>query len=260
MLFIHNAERSMRSPIPALGTEANRLLAALPVDVRETVLAQSEIVALKNKDVLYTPHTPIDYVYFPRAGCISVLSAMADGGFVEVGTIGWEGMYAVSLVHGVTMATTPAIVQVPGSAVRMSAEAFVALMQTQASFRALHLRYAETWMNAIGRGGSCNAVHPVEERCARWLLMTHDRVDGDALPLTQEFLGIMLGVRRASVTLAALALQEAGLINYRHGKIVVLDREGLEGASCECYQVIRQGYDQFFHGPPSSERSQRIDM
>jgi CRP-like cAMP-binding protein len=233
----------MRSPIPPPGTEANRLLASLPPDVHQRIVERCEAVPLAHKTTVSLPDAPIDYAYFPRAGCISVVSVMADGSNVEVGTIGWEGVCGISLLHGVASVPTMAMVQIPGSALRMPANEFTNALRDEESFRTVLSRYAQVWANVIGRGGSCNAVHSVEERCARWLLMTHDRLEGDLIPLTQEFLGIMLGVRRASVTLAAASLQQAGLINYKHGKIVVLDREGLEGAACECYEAIRRNYD-----------------
>jgi len=230
----------MRSPVPAPGAEANQLLAALPIDIQQRVAARGEVVPLPHKSVLIVPDTPIEYAYFPRSGCISLVTVMADGSTVEIGTIGWEGMCGVSLIHGFSSVPAKAIIQVPGDALRIATEELATMVQEEESLRSVLLRYAQLWANTIGRNGSCNAVHSVEERCARWLLMTHDRVPDNVLPLTQEFLAVMLGVRRASVTIAASSLQQAGLINYKHGKIVVLDRDGLEGAACECYEAIRR--------------------
>jgi CRP-like cAMP-binding protein len=222
--------------------ESNWLLAALPPTAYARVMALSESVPLGMKDTIYSPDAPIAYAYFPRHGCLSMITVMGDGAKVEVGTIGHEGMAGVSLVLGVASIPTACVVQIAGDAARIPTHALEAELRDHGELRSILFLFAQTWVDTISRGGSCNGVHSVEERCARWLLMTHDRVDGDALPLTQEFLAIMLGVRRASVTLAAASLAQAGLINYKHGRIVVLDREGLESASCECYTAIQSAY------------------
>ena len=231
----------MSSPEVHAG-EANWLLAALPTAAYARVIAQCEIVPLVVKDTLFAPNTIIEHAYFPRQGCASMISVMGDGAKVEVGTIGWEGMVGISLALGVSSVPTGCIVQIAGDGVRISREALEIELRDHAELRSILFLFAQAWVDTISRGSSCNGVHSVEERCARWLLMTHDRVEGDVLPLTQEFLAIMLGVRRASVTLAAASLQQAGLINYKHGRITVLDREALESASCECYAAIRSAY------------------
>jgi hypothetical protein len=167
---------------------------------------------------------------------------MADALAVEVGTIGWEGMAGLPLLNGITSAATKCIIQVDGTIKRIATEAFLTeLNESDELSKLLHV-YAQVWTNQMGRSGSCNAVHAVELRCARWLLQTHDRVESDVLPLTHEFLAIMLGVRRPSVSLAAASLRKAGLIDYTRGKITILDRAGLEAASCECYAAIHESY------------------
>jgi CRP-like cAMP-binding protein len=222
--------------------EANWLLAALSGDAYRRIAARCETMAAVAHDVLYDADRPMDYVYFPQSGCLSFITVMADALAVEVGTIGWEGMAGLPLLNGVTSAAAKCIVQVDGTVKRIATEAFLAeINDSEELSRLLHV-YAQVWTNQMGRAGSCNAVHAVVLRCARWLLQTHDRVESDVLPLTHEFLAIMLGVRRPSVSLAAASLQKAGLIEYTRGKITVLDRGGLEAASCECYAAIQESY------------------
>src|ERR1700728_2675078 len=208
--------------------EGNWLLAALSADAYRRIAARCDTMPAALHDVLYEANAPIDYVYFPQSGCLSFITVMSDALAVEVGTIGWEGMAGLPLLNGITSAGTKCIVQVDGTIKRIATEAFLTeLDESDELSRLLHV-YAQVWTNQMGRSGSCNAVHAVELRCARWLLQTHDRVDSDVLPLTHEVLAIMLGVRRPSVSLAAASLRKAGLIEYTRGKITVLDRGGLE--------------------------------
>jgi CRP-like cAMP-binding protein len=155
----------------------------------------------------------------------------------------------VQLLLGATKMPSRAIVQIPGSALRVSAEAFKGALRRNPAFHASLLRYTMALINQIAQNAACNRAHPIEERCARWLLMTHDRVNGsDHFPLTQDFLAQMLGVRRAGVSVAQAILQKAGLIRYTRGTIYILDRPGLEAASCVCYRIIRAEFDQLFPG------------
>jgi CRP-like cAMP-binding protein len=233
----------MSSMAPTPRAESNWLLAALSDDVYASVSAACETVPVLYKEILIEPHVPMEYVYFALSGCLSVVTVMKNGSSVEVGTIGWEGLCGISLLNGIAEVPTQCIVQLEGSVKRVPRDTFARLLDEHDELRALLRRYSQVWTDQVGRAGSCNGVHSVEQRCARWLLITHDRVESNQLPLTQEFLGVMLGVRRASVTVAACALQRAGLINYKRGKIIVLDRAGLEGASCECYAAMRDSYD-----------------
>jgi CRP-like cAMP-binding protein len=229
--------------------EGNWLLAALSADAYRRIAARCDTMPVALHDVLYEADAPIDYVYFPQSGCLSFITVMADALAVEVGTIGWEGMAGLPLLNGITSAATKCIVQVDGTIKRIATEAFLTeLDESDELSRLLHV-YAQVWTNQMGRSGSCNAVHAVELRCARWLLQTHDRVESDVLPLTHEFLAIMLGVRRPSVSLAAASLRKAGLIDYTRGKITILDRTGLEAASCECYAAIHESYTQHLPSP-----------
>lgn len=241
----------MPAPDTAPRVEGNWLLAGLSDDTYRRVAARCETVPARLHDVLYVADAPIDYVYFPQSGCLSFITVMANKLAVEVGTIGWEGMAGLPLLNGVTAASTKCIVQVDGTIKRIARDAFLTeLNESEELSNLLHV-YAQVWTNQMGRSGSCNAVHSIELRCARWLLQTHDRVASDVLQLTHEFLAIMLGVRRPSVTLAAASLRKAGLINYTRGKITVLDRAGLEAASCECYAAIHASYARQLPTPPA---------
>jgi CRP-like cAMP-binding protein len=224
--------------------EGNRLLSLLPRDAYTEITARCETVPLAFKAVLFEPNTPIESVWFPLSGCLSMVAIMDRGQKVEVGTIGFEGMASISLILGVDTVPCQCIVQVAGMALCMSRADFEEQLEAVPEFASVLHRYTQAWADQIGRSAACNAIHTVDERCARWLLMTQDRVSSNVIPLTQEFLAIMLGVRRGSVTLAASSLQRAGLIDYKRGKITVLDRKGLEDASCDCYKVIQSSYEQ----------------
>jgi CRP-like cAMP-binding protein len=169
---------------------------------------------------------------------------MSDGGTVEVGTVGREGMAGLPVLNGAERSPTRVYCQVPPCVCRrVPAAAFVAELKRAGPLQTLAHKYAQANLNLSAQSTACNSLHPVEERLARWLLMTHDRVGGDDLNLTQQIVSEMLGVRRATVTTAAGVLQKAGLIAYRRGRITVLDRGGLEVAACECYKVVRAEFD-----------------
>jgi CRP-like cAMP-binding protein len=205
-------------------------------------------VALNTKQVIYQPDKPIDYVYFPQMGVLSLLATMKDGAQVEVATVGHEGMVGVGVLLDALHVHLKVICQVPGASVRIKASAFRKEMQRSAALHRLMHRYTEALMIQFTQGVACNRLHTVEQRAARWLLMTRDRVESDTFPLTQEFLGQMLGVRRASVTVVAGLLQKAGLIQYARGVVRVMDRKGLEKQACECYEVIRSEVERLTNG------------
>lgn len=228
-------------PAPRRPATANRLLASLaPADLARLAL-DLESVPLTLRQVLYEPNEAIEYVYFPTEGCVSMINATPDGS-VEVGTIGLEGMVGVPILLCSDSEPTRALVQVEGEAHRISTAAFCRVIEERERLRRILLRYALALFNQIGQSVACNRLHSLEARCARWLLMTHDRVDGDKFELTQEFLSYMLGVHRPAVTLAAGLLQRAGFIHYTRGRITVTDRDGLEEASCCCYQATRDNF------------------
>jgi CRP-like cAMP-binding protein len=228
--------------------EDNRLLAALPPEERERLLPGMETVPLSVKHSLYEPDQPIEHVYFVRTGVVSLVSVMEEGALVEVATIGNEGMVGLPVFLGADTISMKAFVQIPGEAWRMGAAPFREAVRNGGRFPELLQRYTQALFLQVAQGAACNRAHSIEERCARWLLMTHDRVERDEFPLTQEFLAIMLGVRRPSVTVAAGILQKAGFIRYSRGRITVVDREGLEAATWECYGMIRREYDRLFDG------------
>lgn len=221
----------------------NRLLAHLPPAEHEQFLPDLERVRLVHKQVLTRPGEQISHVYFPTRGAISLITPMNDTTAVETATTGRDGCVGVSVLFGDTMCQQDWLVQVPGEAQRMRTDDFQRAVQTSGILRNLVGRYTLALLDQTTRGSACNRLHRVEQRLARWLLVIHDLADGDELPLTQEFLGFMLGVRRASVSLTAGALQKAQLIDYRPGVITVLDRDGLERAACEDYGRARDEYE-----------------
>lgn len=168
-----------------------------------------------------------------------MVAVMEEGESVELATIGREGMADISSVLGVDVATVQLVVQVPGDAALLPSTALPELLATNPAFRRDLTRYVVSVFAVVAQTAGCNRVHTVKQRAARWILMTHDRVDGDAFPMTQELLAMMLAVRRASVTVAMGDFQSVGLINHRHGRITVMDRAGLEATACECYRIMR---------------------
>ena len=226
----------------ALGTERNRLLRALPPADYAWLEPHLKSVALTHKQVLAAQNEPFRHVYFIETAVVSVTNDVR-GGTVEVGTIGNEGVAGLSVFLDVNAIPSQTFVQIPGEAKRMAAEIFAAGADERPGLRRVLHRYTQAFLTQVAQTAACNRAHELQERCARWLLMTHDRVGGaDTFPLTHEFLSFMLGVRRAGVTVAAGTLQKAGLIRYTRGKVTVLDRAGLEDASCECYGIVHQHF------------------
>jgi CRP-like cAMP-binding protein len=221
----------------------NRLLDALPEGLLEQLMPYLEPMTLQVRDPVANPGQPYEYVYFPESCIISVVNDMRDGSTVETGTIGNEGVSGLAALMDATSSESRMFCQVPGSALRAPAAVVADLVERERELRRLVNRYAQAFLTQVAQGAACNRLHGIEQRCARWLLLTHDRVDRDDFPLKQQFLAEMLGVRRAGVSVAASALQEAALIRYSRGTVHVLDRDGLEAASCECYRVIRQQFD-----------------
>jgi len=216
----------------------NRLLAALPRDDYNRLLPYLEKVSLPLREILYEANGPIPHVFFPLNGVVSLVIIM-DGGFtLEVGTIGNEGMVGTPVFLGSESSPTRAISQVAGNALRMDTKVFQKEIKRGGPLYGLVQRYTQAMINQISQSTVCNHRHSVEKRMCRWLLMSHDRVGADEFQLTQEFLAQMLGVRRPTVTAVAGKLQKAGLIAYHRGTLTILDRKGLEAASCECYRVV----------------------
>jgi CRP-like cAMP-binding protein len=230
--------------------ETNRLLGLLPIGDYRRLARHAERVSLVLKQHLVEPEKPIDHVYFVQRGAIvSLVMTMSDGASVEVGTVGNEGMVGMGVYLESIHVHHRAFTQVPGEALRIPANVFRQQMDRSPELRTLVHRYAGALMIQVMQGSACNRLHAVEARCARWLLMTQDRVGGPQFPLTQEFLAQMLGIRRASVTVVAGMLQQSRIIHYIRGKVTILDRERLEAVSCECYGVIRREMDRLTDGP-----------
>jgi CRP-like cAMP-binding protein len=220
----------------------NRLLAALPDAEYQHLIPHLQHVSLSSKQVLYEVGEPIEYVYFPHRSIISSLATLEDGSTVEVGLVGNDGIVGIPAALGDNITTTTATVQIPNSAMRMKASLLKSEFQRGGVLQSLLLRYMQAQHSFISQNVACNRLHHLEQRLARWLLLICDRVGSNELPLTQEFISQMLGVRRAGVTEAANTLQQAGLIRYNRGRITILNREGLEAFSCECYQIINSEY------------------
>lgn len=216
----------------------NLLLAALPSVDRERLVPTLEVVALKLKDLLHKPGEPIQHVLFPGGGFCSIVTVLEDGGMVEVATIGREGMVGMSAMLDGNRGSSATMVQGESdTCYRMRADSFRREMGKRGAFYELLTHYAQALTGFIMQSTACNAVHSVEQRLARWLLMAQDRMQTEAFPLTQEFVAMMLGASRPTVTVVAGTLQRAGLITYHRGIVTILDRERLESASCECYRV-----------------------
>jgi CRP-like cAMP-binding protein len=220
----------------------NHLLASLPPDVLAQLLPKLSHVVLAMRQELCNPDEAIEAAYFPETGMVSLVANLDDGVQAEVGIIGREGMFGVPLLSGTEISFVEAMVQMPGTAWRMSAREFRREVEANAPFRLLLLRYNEALQAQVMQTAACNGRHGLEQRLARWLLMAHDRVGGDELPLTQEFMAMMLGVHRPSITVTAGILQRAGLIRHSNGRVTVLDRPSLEAASCECYGAVSRRF------------------
>lgn len=224
----------------------NRLLAALPPAAYQRLEPHLVRVPLALKQVVYEARDPVDYGYFPTRGLISAVTVMEDGAAIEVGHIGSEGMAGLPAVIEAKSSVNRLFVQVEGEALRIEAHRIVDEFRLNGPLTNILQRYQSFYISQVSQTAACNGIHPLGKRCCRWLLMTHDRIEGDVLPLTHEFLSIMLGVRRAGVTEVLQELQGNGYIRTGRGEITVSDREGLEGAACECYRHINAEYERLF--------------
>lgn len=218
---------------------SNRLLNALPAEVLDALRPYLLPVSMVLNQVMHEVGTPIDDVYFVEEGLVSLTADTHDNGAVEVGITGREGLVGVSvLLNRHVIAYHRAFVQVPGSALRVRSGVMRDMADRHPALRDLCLRYQQVMMVQACQAAACNARHELPERLARWLVMTHDRIDGDELPMTQEFMALMLGVRRAGVSVVTNALQAQGLIRQARGRIVVVNRAALETEACACYRLI----------------------
>ena len=221
----------------------NHLLAALPADEFARVKPKLEQLSYKLGDVLYESGDRIDYVYFPTTMIISMLYVMENGATAEIGIVGNDGLIGVSLFMGGDTTTSRAIIQSAGAAFRMKANDLKAEFALGGAFQMMLLRYTQALMTQISQTAVCNRLHAVEQQLCRWLLLSHDRLDSDKLVMTHDLISNMLGVRREGITLAAQKLAKRKLIKNMRGTITVIDRQGLEEAVCECYEVVNDEYN-----------------
>lgn len=218
----------------------NRLLAALPREGFERLLPHLELTQLAKGDILYEPGDLIRYAYFPCNGMLSLLATTEEGMAIEVGVVGNEGMVGTPILLGVGLSLYQVIVQVPSKALRITTEMLKAAVKQEQYLQKLLLRYTHSLLVQVSQAVICSHFHTLEQRLCRRLLTAQDCVNQDTFQLTQELLSQLLGARRTGVTQAAGALQEAGLIRYRWGRITIIDRPGLEAVACECYQIVKQ--------------------
>jgi CRP-like cAMP-binding protein len=226
----------------------NRLLQMMPSHDLAQLRPHLHEVTLDYRMSLCEADQPIRDVYFPVTGVASLVTVMRNGFATEVGTIGNEGFVGIPIVLGDTVGPTNVYMQVPGVGLRLKANILKDLLERSTAARTLMLHHVHAFFNQVAQSAACNTAHKVEQRCCRWLLMTHDRMQSDNFPLTQEFLAMMLGVKRTSVSAVAQKLKALNLVQYGRGHATILDRAGLERHSCECYSVSKREFDRLL-GP-----------
>ena len=233
----------MSSAPPHNGQIPNRILRTLPKEEYEQLLPHLELLRFPMGRVVHEAGQEMTHVYFPNHGVLSMLTVLQNGDVIEIATVGNEGMADLSVFLGLNVSNSRLLVQVPGDTMRMEIGPFKELVAELDGLRTALGHFMVSMFTLVSQSAACNRLHPIEERAARWLLMTHDRVDSDNFPITHDFLASMLGVRRPSVTVAAGMLQKAGFIRYSRGQVRVLDRAGLEASACECYAIVREQFD-----------------
>lgn len=243
-----NRKRPLR-PNAAAATPSNRLLNALAPAEYKRLAPHLEMLHFELKHVAFEANQPIEYAYFPISGIVSMVTVMKGGKAVEVATVGNEGMVGLPLFLGVNITPSRAFVQVPGDGIRIAADVFQKEVRKQGALAKILQTYTQALIVQISQGVGCNGIHPIYQRMARWLLLTHDRVATEKFPLSQEFLGTMLGVRRAGISEVASNLQKKGFIRYSRGIMEIVNRRGLEAASCECYEIIQREFDRLLGSP-----------
>jgi CRP-like cAMP-binding protein len=229
----------------------NRLLGAMAAASRARIVPHLEPIALKLGDVVCEAGGILKHAYFPNGSVLSLLTVLENGSAIETANIGREGAFGLFAAMYSRVSFNRCLVQFEGDMVRCPIELLRSEFEHSEHVRNLFVSYSETLLSQVQQTVACNALHSTEERMCRWLLMMHDRAEGEALPYTHEFLSHMLGANRKSVTLAAQSLQTAGLISYRRGKIQIVDRARLEQTTCECYAIVKERFDAFLT-PPST--------
>jgi len=222
---------------------ANRILKNLPSDVSERLSPHLNMIDAHLDMKIYEPYEPITHVYFPINSIASIVASTQAGQMAEVGVVGNEGAGGIDVAMGVDKSPHQSMVQIAGPFQRIEAKHFLEEFGRCGIFHDRILNFVQKMYAQISQTTLCNRLHHVEERLPRWLLMCHDRIAGDVIPLTQEFIALMLGTSRVSVTRAAIDLQEIGYIKYVRGRITILDRPGLEDGACECYKIVKREYD-----------------
>ena len=223
---------------------ANKILSALPHEEYEQLRPKLRDVHFKIGEIVYQPEEAIESVYFINSGICSWLATLEDGNTVEAGVIGPEGVAGVPVLLGASSTPNQGLAQADLLVSRISSRDVITEFRKGGELNRMILRFVHSMFTQVAQTAACNRLHTLDQRLARWLLMTHDRTIGDSCPLTQEFLSRMLGVRRAGVSVAANSLRQNGLIDYHRSDIRILDRKGLEDAACECYEIVRQEYDE----------------
>jgi CRP-like cAMP-binding protein len=237
--------------IPVTDPRTNQLLAALPLAEWQRWQSQLEAVELPLGQVLYESGSTLGHVYFPTTAIVSLLYVMQNGASAEIAVVGREGIVGVALFMGGESTPSRAMVQSAGHGFRLKAKAVKQEFEASQAVMHLLLRYTQALITQMAQTAVCNRHHSLDEQLCRWLLLSLDRLSGSELHMTQELIANMLGVRREGVTEAALKLQKAGLIQYSRGRILVLDRPGLEQRSCECYAVVKKEYDRLLPPTPA---------
>jgi CRP-like cAMP-binding protein len=240
-------------------SRTNRLLSLLSDDDYERLRPYLSHVVLDYRKSLYQASCPIEHVYFPIEGVASLVVTTTDGSSAEVGTIGSEGIVGLPICLGEHDAPSSVYVQVPGAGLRLDTRIFRTELERSPALNLIMLRYAHAFFNQVAQSVACVHLHRVEQRCCRWLLMTRDRMPTDEFLLTQEFLGMMLGVRRTTVTDAMGALQKARLVRYRRGHVTILDREALQERACECYELSKLEFDRLLGDTVVAPRTDRLN-
>jgi CRP-like cAMP-binding protein len=245
----------MISVQPHDAARSNQLLGALEPASRKRIVAHLEPVKLKLGALVCEAGGVLNHAYFPQGAVLSLLTLLSNGSAIETANIGREGAFGIFAAMYSRVSFNRCIVQLEGRVVRCPIELLQSEFKNSEHVRNLFVSYSETLLSQVQQTVACNTVHTTEERVCRWLLMMHDQADGASLPYTHEFLSHILGANRKSITLAAQSMQAAGLINYRRGRIQVLDRPGLEKASCECYEIVKERFDAFLTPPSTAVQS-----
>jgi CRP-like cAMP-binding protein len=239
---------------------ANRLMARFPREAQERLTPKLESLSLVRRQVVYEGQSPIDFIYFPTTCVLSLVQLMENGAMAEAATVGNEGMTGIALAMGQRLPLGRVIAQLPGEVVRVDINIMQKLVEEMPAVRHIVQRFGLAFMHQLSQSTGCNQFHSIKQRCARWLLTMHERAPGDEMALTHEFLAEMLGARRATITLIVGDLQRTGIIRSSHGRLVIVDRAGLEGVSCECYAAVRRKYETLISDPFTPETRGRGEL